>query len=636
MPNDFLSPIRITYAENLGVPDQIQAGDFDGDKNLDFLVTKLPFEFSGFSDRDSYVNQAEIFLGDGKGRFSSSNQILPKNSNIDSGRFLINDFNGDGLSDVFFVCAGLDLPPFPGGQNILLTSNLITKKLDYFPSSLPAITAFHHDASMGDLDGDGLDDIVVNALSQGEELLLNKGLGIFELTNIRLPKILASENYSHTTSKIIDVNNDGRNDLILGNDSGDGSVSGRRSQVFLNPGAGDFSKVTGIALPKSNVPTEIILDIEQADINKDQLADLVISVTNGGDYRDGNFYKTPYIQILINQGSGIFVDETVLRFNQSAEQSIDTSWFFSLNTADVNLDSHDDIIGFGTGSQPITIFYNDGFGRFSYDRSISFPYVHGTSADFNGDGAVDLVIEEGNGSFLVYLNSKRYKNSIDPNDGNLPKEHNVPGNSFMFCGEDGADIFFMSDPGARVFGGSGIDLAKFSFSSKDSRVEKDSSASYLSEVFKFDGGSYYFNSVERLQFSDVAIALDSAGIAGQAYRIYKASFDRTPDGRGLGYWISQMDNGMGVVEVAARFIDSPEFRQLYGSDVSNAAFITNVYNNVLDRSPDEPGLVWWVNEMQTNPAKTWQKVLADFSESAENKSNVASLVANGIAYDPWG
>jgi hypothetical protein len=141
--------------------------------------------------------------------------------------------------------------------------------------------------------------------------------------------------------------------------------------------------------------------------------------------------------------------------------------------------------------------------------------------------------------------------------------------------------------------------------------------------------------VERVRFSDGIIALDIKGIAGKAYRIYKAAFNRTPDGGGLGYWIVQMDKGMDVVEVAARFIDSPEFRSLYGTNPSNAEFLTKVYSNVLDRTPDEAGLAWWVNEMKTNPAKSWQKVLADFSESTENQANVASLIANGIAYDPW-
>jgi cyclophilin family peptidyl-prolyl cis-trans isomerase len=129
--------------------------------------------------------------------------------------------------------------------------------------------------------------------------------------------------------------------------------------------------------------------------------------------------------------------------------------------------------------------------------------------------------------------------------------------------------------------------------------------------------------------------LDTDGSAGQAYRIYKAAFDRTPDSGGLGYWIAQMDKGMGVVEVAARFIDSSEFRELYGLNPSNAEFLTKVYSNVLDRTPDTAGLDWWVNEMMTNPTKTWQKVLADFSESSENQANVASLIANGIPYDPW-
>jgi len=129
--------------------------------------------------------------------------------------------------------------------------------------------------------------------------------------------------------------------------------------------------------------------------------------------------------------------------------------------------------------------------------------------------------------------------------------------------------------------------------------------------------------------------LDTDGVAGQAYRIYKAAFDRNPDTGGLGYWIAQMDKGMNVVEVAARFIDSDEFRVLYGSKPSNAEFLTKVYSNVLDRNPDQAGLAWWVSEMSTNPTKTWQKVLADFSESAENQANVATLIANGIPYDPW-
>lgn len=136
-------------------------------------------------------------------------------------------------------------------------------------------------------------------------------------------------------------------------------------------------------------------------------------------------------------------------------------------------------------------------------------------------------------------------------------------------------------------------------------------------------------------FTSEAIALDFDGVAGQAYRIYRAAFDRAPEPSGLGYWIAQMDKGMDVVEVAARFIDSSEFRTFYGRNPTNAEFVTKVYSNVLDRTPDVAGLDWWVNEMKINPSKTWQKVLADFAESTENQAAVASLIANGIAYEPW-
>ena len=142
--------------------------------------------------------------------------------------------------------------------------------------------------------------------------------------------------------------------------------------------------------------------------------------------------------------------------------------------------------------------------------------------------------------------------------------------------------------------------------------------------------------VERMQFSDFTVALDTSGTAGQAYRVYKAAFNRTPDLSGLGYWIDRMDTGMDLIEMSSRFIDSAEFRSLYGSNPTNDVFLTRLYSNVLQRSPDNTGYQWWQDQLRINPEKTWQKVLADFSESAENQANVAQLIASGIPYDPPG
>ena len=140
--------------------------------------------------------------------------------------------------------------------------------------------------------------------------------------------------------------------------------------------------------------------------------------------------------------------------------------------------------------------------------------------------------------------------------------------------------------------------------------------------------------IERLQFSDKTLALDTAGNAGMAYRLYKAAFNRIPDTAGLGYWITKLDRGMDLIEVSARFVDSTEFRSLVGSNPTNAQFLTEVYSNVLQRDPDAAGYAWWLGQMSNNTSKTRQKVLADFSESPENKGNVADLIGAGILFEP--
>jgi hypothetical protein len=73
------------------------------------------------------------------------------------------------------------------------------------------------------------------------------------------------------------------------------------------------------------------------------------------------------------------------------------------------------------------------------------------------------------------------------------------------------------------------------------------------------GGSVNVTNPGRLVFADAGVAYDLAGVAGQAYRIYQAAFNRTPDLGGLGYWIEQMDKGATLEAVAGQFITSAEF-----------------------------------------------------------------------------
>lgn len=141
--------------------------------------------------------------------------------------------------------------------------------------------------------------------------------------------------------------------------------------------------------------------------------------------------------------------------------------------------------------------------------------------------------------------------------------------------------------------------------------------------------------IERLQFTDSGVALDIEKweTAGSAYRLYKAAFDRTPDEGGLGYWIDQLDTGASLQLAASGFIHSAEFQRLYGTNPSDTLFLTKLYNNVLDRDPDQAGLDYWID--QFNKGLSRESALINFSESNENLSNVATLIENGIQYQPW-
>lgn len=135
----------------------------------------------------------------------------------------------------------------------------------------------------------------------------------------------------------------------------------------------------------------------------------------------------------------------------------------------------------------------------------------------------------------------------------------------------------------------------------------------------------------RLVFADAGIAYDVTATAGQAYRVYRAAFNRTPDLAGLGYWIQTMDKGTPLDTVAALFINSPEFVGIYGANPTNQSIVEKFYLNVLNRPLDQPGFDFWVKNLNSGVA-TSASVLASFSESAENKAQVASAIAAGINY----
>lgn len=199
------------------------------------------------------------------------------------------------------------------------------------------------------------------------------------------------------------------------------------------------------------------------------------------------------------------------------------------------------------------------------------------------------------------------------------------------CGFDGNDLIIGAAGDDNIDGDSGVDTAIYSglLSQYKIDIQKNS----VSDMQSNRDGIDSLVNVERLNFSDTNIALDISGTAGEAYRIYKAAFDRAPDAGGLGFWIDAMDDGASLTSVASGFISSPEFQKLYGANVSDRDFVTKLYNNVLDRNPDQGGYDFWLAALANGSSR--EDILVNFSDSKENIANVAELIANGIQYQEW-
>ncbi|WP_295997632.1 DUF4214 domain-containing protein [Rugamonas sp.] len=146
------------------------------------------------------------------------------------------------------------------------------------------------------------------------------------------------------------------------------------------------------------------------------------------------------------------------------------------------------------------------------------------------------------------------------------------------------------------------------------------------------GGAQTYASGTRLVFADQTVELDTDGPAARTYRLYQAAFNRQPDLPGLGFWIDYVDGGAGMVDVAAGFMMSKEFSDLYGANPTPEQLITGLYANVLHRAPEPAGFQFWMAAMATGT--TPAQALNYFSDSPENQAQVAAAVANGVAYMP--
>lgn len=200
----------------------------------------------------------------------------------------------------------------------------------------------------------------------------------------------------------------------------------------------------------------------------------------------------------------------------------------------------------------------------------------------------------------------------------------------QFIGTSGRDIFTIPQASSYVDGRGDIDIANFARSAEGMSFAVGRDA----VVFAEGDNLFYLRDVERINFFEGTLLLDTGAgeNAGMGYRLYQAAFDRTPDAPGLEYWIEKLDSGSASFSaIANHFIHSTEFISTFGTPqtVSNTSFVELMYTHTLGRNYDRAGLDFWVQRLD-GEQMTRADVLAFFSESVENQARVAEQIDNGI------
>jgi serralysin len=206
-------------------------------------------------------------------------------------------------------------------------------------------------------------------------------------------------------------------------------------------------------------------------------------------------------------------------------------------------------------------------------------------------------------------------------------------------GTAGKDVLKPGAGNNGVDGGAGIDTAVYAGSKAGFAVAQEVWGFSVTDNAGNNGKDTLVN-VERVQFDDGWLALDVNGSAGQIYRLYSAAFGRPAEAKGMGFWISAMDNNYSLRTVAKSFMTGQEeFDKMYGVNPSDATFVTQLYHNVLHRDPDADGFQYWMNALtnDTNPDKLDMRaqVLIGFSDSVENQAIVVGSFQHGLEFTPY-
>ncbi len=364
----------------------VAAGDFDGDGDTDLYVV------AGTAGANA------LFRNEGDGTFSDvAGPAGVALSGVSGSGPLFFDYDGDGWLDLFVGAVNGDPPVlFHNRGDGTFQDVTASSGLSFPPQTLSA--------TAGDYDGDGWLDLFLShwdSPAGGCHLWHNDGGQGFSCTDAAagLAGLVRDVTDRTFTANFVDLNDDGRSDLVVTEDFG-------QSTVWLNLGGGRFRNATNAVISDQNGMGSAVGDYD-GDGDFDWF---VSSIRDADGVMEGNWGSSGN-RLYRNRGDGTFDDVT------DAAGVRDGDWGWGASFADFDNDGLLDLVhvnGWPQGSPQFRgtharLFMAGPAGRFQdqaaargFDEHVGGRGV--VCFDYDGDGDLDLFVANNGGPHHLWRN----------------------------------------------------------------------------------------------------------------------------------------------------------------------------------------------------------------------------------------